>query len=145
MDWTKRDSGTTVREVVMHNSGMTEEELASPKPYAPDTVENLVQVAETVRRAISQGIPISIMGDYDADGITASSILYLTLKALGVIPTVRLPRRMSEGYGLSREALDRVHQSCEPDLLVTVDNGKAMASLSRYIRKRRGSVGCDVG
>lgn len=121
MDWTKRDSGTTVREVVMHNSGMTEEELASPKSYAPDTVQNLVQAAEMVRCAISQGTPISIMGDYDADGITASSILYLTLKALGVIPTVRLPRRMSEGYGLSTNAVREFSKG----LLITVDNGIA--------------------
>lgn len=121
MDWKKRDSGKTVRDVVMKRSGMSEEELVNPKPVDPRGIENMLQAATMVQQAICNNIPISIMGDYDADGITASSILYLTLKHLGYPPTVRLPYRFSEGYGLSVDAI----KDFKKGLLITVDNGIA--------------------
>ena len=71
--------------------------------------------------AIENKIPIKIVGDYDVDGISASSIMFLTLEKLGANVSVRLPRRFSEGYGLSEKIVDEV----ENGLLITVDNGIA--------------------
>lgn len=121
MNWKNAKSGSSVLEVVMHRSGMTEDELLNPKATAPDTIENLPQAAALIQKAISDGTPISVMGDYDADGITASSIMFYLLNALGQDPVIRLPKRMSEGYGLSVTAI----KEFKPGLLVTVDNGIA--------------------
>ena len=119
MQWLKRDSGNSVLEVVMHNSGMTESELIYPQETKPLDIEGLVEASSMIKAAVKDNTPISIMGDYDADGITASSILYLTMRHLGITPIVRLPKRMSEGYGLSANA---VHEFSK-GLLITVDNG----------------------
>lgn len=119
MQWLKRDSGNSVLEVVMHNSGMTKSDLLSPQETKPFDIEGMVEASSMIKAAIKDNTPISIMGDYDADGITASSILYLTMRHLGITPTVRLPKRMSEGYGLSADA---VHEFSK-GLLITVDNG----------------------
>ena len=121
MEWKKRDSGKTVLDVVMHNSGMTQEELTHPKTIDANQIENLSTAADTIKKCILNKIPISIMGDYDVDGITSSAILYSSIKKLGTTPVVRLPRRYSEGYGLSANAINEF----TPGLLITVDNGIA--------------------
>lgn len=120
MDWKSR-GGTSVLDVVTRNSGMTEDELTDPQPTSSENIENMPQAAAIITQAIKQNTPITIMGDYDADGITASAILYLMLQALGVNAAVRLPRRMSEGYGLNETVIDEF----KTGLLITVDNGIA--------------------
>lgn len=117
--WKKRDELDTVEAIIQRNSGRTLEELLNPKD---DTeIVNLVEVAKTICNAIRGKQSITIIGDYDADGICGAAILYKTLVAFGVIPAVRLPRRFSEGYGFSYSMLDEI-----PDgLLITVDNGIA--------------------
>ena len=74
-------------------------------------------------------LQIKIVGDYDADGMNASAILYDAiisyLKANSLAEyaevSVRLPRRYSEGYGLSKKIIDE----SESGLIITVDNGIA--------------------
>lgn len=69
---------------------------------------------------------IFICGDYDCDGIMAVSILYDALKKSGAFPNLhfRVPKRFSEGYGLSCSMVDSIFHSVEgPITLLTVDNG----------------------
>lgn len=117
--WKKRDELTTVEEIIQRNSGRTLEELLSPKNDSE--IVNLIDVAKMICNAIRAKEHITIVGDYDADGICGSAILYKTLTAFGVMPTVRLPRRFSEGYGFSLSMLDEIPNG----LLITVDNGIA--------------------
>ena len=67
-----------------------------------------------------------VFGDYDCDGVSATAILTLALRALAPdVPVVPfLPERLSEGYGMSDKALDRLF-AAHPDvgLVITVDNG----------------------
>lgn len=117
--WKKRDELTTVEEIIQRNSGRTLEELLNPKNDSE--IVNLVDVAKMICNAIRAKEHITVVGDYDADGICGSAILYKTLIAFGVTPTVRLPRRFSEGYGFSIAMLDEIPNG----LLITVDNGIA--------------------
>lgn len=117
--WKKRDNLTTVEDVVQRNSGKTLEELLHPKNDSE--IVHLEDAAKLIRSAIHERKHITVIGDYDADGICGSAILYKMLSALGSRPTVRLPRRFSEGYGFNFAMLDEVSDG----LLITVDNGIA--------------------
>ena len=120
MNWVKRrPECKTIKDVVLANTGLSEEEFLHPK--SEFRIDRLDEAADMIRTFVSENKSITIVGDYDADGICASSILYLAIKALGVEPVVRLPRRFSEGYGLSEKIVDEIPEG----LLITVDNGIA--------------------
>lgn len=111
--------------------GIADEEqfFAPPNPMElePDMVgidrEQLATAVELIRQAIDQQQKIVVFGDYDADGISASAVLWLTLHQLGgqVLPFI--PIRDKHGYGLSDRALDDLLAEGKPDLVITVDNG----------------------
>jgi len=115
--WKKRDDLQTIEEIVERNTGLNLNDVLNPRICTE--IENLERAADSVREAISKKLPVTIIGDYDVDGITGAAILYLTLKALGVTADVRLPRRFSEGYGVSAEMIEDI----DSGLLITVDNG----------------------
>ena len=73
-----------------------------------------------LQKAIQSGNIIYIIGDYDVDGVTSSTELNYIVTLLGGRAIVRIPRRFSEGYGLSMKIIDEI-----PDgsYVVTVDNG----------------------
>jgi single-stranded-DNA-specific exonuclease len=66
---------------------------------------------------------IVVYGDYDADGICASAIVWQTLNSLGFKVMPYIPSRQKHGYGLSRGALEEVIEKFHPSVIVTVDNG----------------------
>lgn len=80
------------------------------------------KAASRILQAIEQQEKILIFGDYDVDGITASSILLAALMPLGANINYFLPSRQKDGYGLSVDAVKRAHHSGY-HLIITVDNG----------------------
>lgn len=116
-NWNKRGNSMTVTEVVFGNPDISEEDILYPiyDPY----IWNLDKAASLVRDCLDKGMKISIVGDYDCDGMMAASILKLYFEEAGVKPYVRLPRRFSEGYGLSTKIIDEI----DSGLVITVDNG----------------------
>ena len=116
----KRGFENTVEEVILRNTGYSSiEEFNNPdKDYY---IKDLDKVADRIKDAIAKNIPITIVGDYDVDGVTASSIMLMTLKRMGANVKVRLPHRFSEGFGLSTKIVDEI----DTGLLITVDNGIA--------------------
>lgn len=78
---------------------------------------------------------ITVFGDYDADGVTATSILYLALKELGAKVSWFVPNR-SDGYGASVESLKKVFDLYHPDLIITVDNGIKSEESAQYCNER---------
>lgn len=115
--WKKRDNSQSIEDVVTRNSGQSIESLLHPK--GDTRIVHLDQAAELIKAAIKRQTPITVVGDYDADGICGSAILFLLFQQLGKDMTVRLPKRFSEGYGLNHAMLDEVSSG----LLLTVDNG----------------------
>ncbi|MFZ4648276.1 MAG: single-stranded-DNA-specific exonuclease RecJ [Patescibacteria group bacterium] len=84
---------------------------------------------------IKAGEKIVVYGDYDADGITAAAVLLETLKILKAKVEVYLPDRVSEGYGLNREAIDQLIAS-GVKLAVTVDTGIRNKEEVAYAKER---------
>ncbi len=77
---------------------------------------------ERIREAVERGERIAIYGDYDVDGVTSVSLLYLYLCELGADVGYYIPCRSSEGYGLSSPAIDRLRER-GVQLMITVDTG----------------------
>src|SRR3954463_1751166 len=89
---------------------------------APEALPGAVRAAEILHGAVRAGRRITVYGDYDADGVTASAILLLCLKLLGAKADSYIPNRIDEGYGLNHDAL-RTIASQGGDVVVTVDCG----------------------
>ena len=119
MQW-KSKGFKNVMDAVQHNTGLAEEFLhPSQEPYY---IQNLDLMAMWIQAYASQNAPITVIGDYDADGVCATGGLYLLLRELHADNIkLRLPRRMSEGYGLSEKIVDEVNGG----VIITVDNGIA--------------------
>src|SRR6266853_2241515 len=83
---------------------------------------------------------IVLFGDYDVDGVTSIALLAEMLKACGSAPELFLPRRMEEGYGLSREGVERCLEQHRPQLLIALDCGTSSVTEIADLKKR----GVDV-
>ncbi len=77
---------------------------------------------ERILRAVDQGEPIAIYGDYDVDGVTATALMVQILTQMGAHVQGYIPNRFDEGYGLNTDALDTLHQD-GVQLVITVDCG----------------------
>ena len=106
----------------------------------PMLIPGMRDATERVGRALQNGERIAVFGDFDVDGITSTCLLTLALRALGAVADPYIPHRFGEGYGLTREALERVIDGSKPDLIITVDNGIAADSEVKWLQ----SQGIDV-
>lgn len=97
------------------------------------------RAAERIARAVGGGEPMVVYGDYDADGVTAASILLLGLRALGGEVTSYVPSRFVEGYGLNDAALERL-ASGGRRLVIAVDCGVTAHREIARARERRQDV-----
>jgi single-stranded-DNA-specific exonuclease len=91
-------------------------------------------------RALDEKECIVLFGDYDVDGVTSLALLATVLRAYGGEPELFLPLRMEEGYGLSRESVERCLEKCRPQLLVAVDCGTSSVGEIEELKRR----GVDV-
>jgi len=83
---------------------------------------------------------IVLFGDYDVDGVTSLALLNEMLRAYGCTPELFLPLRMGEGYGLSRESVERCLEQHRPQLLIALDCGTSSVTEIADLKKR----GVDV-
>jgi single-stranded-DNA-specific exonuclease len=94
----------------------------APVEYDPMLLPDIEAALARLRRAIGEGELIAVYGDFDVDGVTASTILVEGLRGLGGRVVPYLPDRFSEGYGVNIEAIDTLH-SQGVSLIVTADCG----------------------
>ena len=106
--------------------------------YSPDQIKNMKKATDRIVDAVKKNEKIAIHGDYDADGITSTYILYKTLEAVGANVTYKLPNRSLDGYGVSSRFVEECIEN--PCLVVTVDCG---VSEYKKIQKLK-SAGIDV-
>lgn len=92
----------------------------------PNLIPGLSDVADKVEAAIRTGKRILVFGDFDVDGITATTVSVRGLRALGADVCGLIPHRYNEGYALSQVAVERGMQM-SPDLIMTVDCGISCA------------------
>ncbi|MEC8834460.1 MAG: single-stranded-DNA-specific exonuclease RecJ [Pseudomonadota bacterium] len=89
----------------------------------PNGLPGVDQAASRLVQAINRGERILVVGDFDADGATASALVVSLLREMGVADVDYLvPNRFEFGYGLTPEIV-RVAAKREPALIITVDNG----------------------
>jgi single-stranded-DNA-specific exonuclease len=90
--------------------------------HDPFLLRDMEKATVRIARAIARKEPITVYGDYDVDGVTATTLLYLYLRKNGAVVNYYIPRRFGEGYGMNEGALRRL-ASEGTRLLITVDNG----------------------
>jgi single-stranded-DNA-specific exonuclease len=97
--------------------------LAGEQPlHDPFLLGDMAVAVERIRAAIAAGKRICVHGDYDVDGICATTLAVLTLRALGADVEWHLPSRFEEGYGVAGQTLERLaEEGC--GLVLTVDCG----------------------
>ena len=89
--------------------------------HDPFLMQGMEKAVGLIREAIARRDPIVVYGDYDVDGVCATSIMLETLRELGASPDFRIPSRHGEGYGLNEAAVRELAQTHK--LLITVDCG----------------------
>lgn len=121
--------------------GITDPQLArqfvDPKLTSlrdPAELPGATRAAEIIHSAIQAKQRITIYGDYDADGMTATAILYRCLKLLHAEVDFYIPHRIDEGYSLNSEALEKLAAQ-GTQLVVTVDCGVASAAEARRAKE----------
>lgn len=90
--------------------------------HDPFLLKDMKVAVQRILQAIKNKEKITVYGDYDVDGITASSLLYMFLKSIDACVSVYIPVRKNEGYGLNLEAIEAIYNS-GTRLIVTVDCG----------------------
>lgn len=123
----------------IHTLEAADEYLYGDELIDPGKIRNIRLASDVIWKHIYAGNKICVFGDYDADGITASAVMFLALKRLGAKVSVRLPDRIEEGYGISVKAIEEqlVLGVC---LFVTVDNGVRAIEEAKYIKEH----GADI-
>ncbi|MBQ5926782.1 MAG: single-stranded-DNA-specific exonuclease RecJ, partial [Clostridia bacterium] len=106
---------------------------------SPFLMQGMAEAVDALKKAKEEMQTVVVFGDYDADGVCASAIVYHALKIYGIDAKVYIPER-SDGYGLSEGMIDRIFEECQPDLFLTVDCGVSCAKEAQYIYE----LGADV-
>jgi single-stranded-DNA-specific exonuclease len=106
----------------------------------PFAMVNLEAAVERIEQAIEAKESVVVFGDYDVDGVTSTVQLVSMLRTLELEPRYSVPRRLDEGYGLSRDAIDRVFDGDIPQLFIALDCGTNAHEPIAYLR----SLGVDV-
>ena len=107
--------------------------------YDPFLLPDMEQAVERIEQAINNNEKILIYGDYDADGITSTTILIKFFKELGVEVDKYIPNRLEEGYGINNKALEEI-KNRGIDLIITVDTGITANDQVKYANE----LGLDV-
>ena len=106
---------------------------------SPLRMKDMDKAVSRVQQALHDGEKLAVFGDYDVDGITATCILVDYLKSRGADVVHYIPRRIEDGYGLSRDAIKGLYDQ-GVRLLVTVDCGITGVEEVDYAN----SLGLDV-
>lgn len=132
-----------ILQILLQNRGLTTkekiEEFFNPqKPWEIELIDKkqLKKAVLRIKEAIKNKEQIIVYGDYDADGVCATAILWETLHKLGAQVLPFIPDREKQGYGLSKKGIDELSAK----LIITVDNGIVAHKAIEYAKKK----GIDV-
>lgn len=100
----------------------------------PSVLKDVTKASRKIADAITSGRKIAIIGDYDVDGATSSSVLRLFLESVGIDPLIHIPER-EEGYGPSQLAFDEFAAQ-GADFVITVDCGTTAFTVFDYAKEK---------
>ena len=106
----------------------------------PNAFCDMQKAVDRIVKAIDEKENILIYGDFDADGVTSTSVLMKTFSYLGANVDYYIPERENEGHGLHTKALVQLLSQKKPKLIITVDNGISSVEEVKFIN----SFGRDV-
>ena len=102
--------------------------------YNPFLMDGMEVATYRVIQALTENQLICIYGDYDVDGTCSTALLYLFLKELGANVEFYIPKRLTEGYGISKSAIDYVKERGTA-LLISVDCGITAIEEAEYVKE----------
>lgn len=115
---------TFVAQILARRGVTSEQELELKlKHLLAPSMKGLPEAIQLMDQAIDQQKKIVIVGDYDADGATSTTLMILALREMGAQVQYLVPDRFKYGYGLTPAIADLAFERYAPDLLITVDNG----------------------
>ncbi|MCA4814413.1 MULTISPECIES: single-stranded-DNA-specific exonuclease RecJ [Acinetobacter] len=115
---------TFVAQILARRGVASEQELELKlKHLLAPSMKGLPEAIQLMDQAIDQQKKIVIVGDYDADGATSTTLMILALREMGAHVQYLVPDRFKYGYGLTPAIADLAFERYAPDLLITVDNG----------------------
>lgn len=106
---------------------------------SPFEIKDMDKAVNRIKQAIENFEPICVYGDYDADGVTSTSLMYSYLETVGANVMYYIPSREAEGYGMNKKAVDLLSEK-GIKLIITVDNGIAAVEEIAYAN----SLGIDT-
>ncbi len=107
--------------------------------HSPFLMKDMEKAVDRICRAIKKGEQIVLYGDYDVDGVTGTSILFLFLQEVGAQVSFFIPGRVEEGYGLHEQVLERLREQGNR-LIITIDCGISDSEQVRFAQQN----GMDV-
>lgn len=117
--WKQRNNCKNFNEYIVTTTGKTMPQLLAEreKTYLCPGID---KVADALLEIKNSGKTIAGVFDFDADGICSTAEMHMLLSKLGIKHTLTIPKRMSEGYGISVKMVERLSDA---DVILTVDNG----------------------
>ena len=112
----------------------------SVEMLSPNSFTDMEKSVKRLSKAIDTGEKIVIYGDFDADGITSTSIMYKTLSYLKANIDYYIPDRENDGHGMNSKALVKIMTQKKPKVLITVDCGISNYEEVQFLN----SFGIDV-
>ena len=106
----------------------------------PNAFSDMQKAVERITKAIDNKEKILIYGDFDADGITSTSLLYKTFNYLGANVEYFIPSRELDGHGLNSKALVKLMVKVKPSLIITVDCGISNIDEVKFINSFKKDV-----
>lgn len=100
---------------------------------SPNVFTDMQKTVERLSTAIENNETIIIYGDFDADGVTSTSVLYKTLKFLGANVHYFIPDRENEGHGFDKKALIKLMTTVKPKVIISVDCGISDVDAVKFI------------
>lgn len=104
--------------------------LNLPSPFC---FHDMNKVIKRLLLALKQKEKVLVYGDYDVDGVTSTSLLYIVLRGLGINAVTYIPNRHDEGYGLNNQAIERAAKA-GVSVLITVDCGVTAVAEAAFAR-----------
>ena len=100
---------------------------------SPDVFTDMNKAVERLSKAIDNQETIIVYGDFDADGVTSTSVLYKTLKYLNAKVHYFIPDRENEGHGFDKKALIKLMTTVKPKVIISVDCGISDVDAVKFI------------
>jgi single-stranded-DNA-specific exonuclease len=141
------DSEEKIINILLKNRGINTKKLRSEffNPTDPMKISlkslnikvpEINKAIDRIRKAKKSGEHVIIYGDYDADGITGTAVMWETLHDIGIFVLPHIPERFSEGYGLNLETVKKLkNEDPKLGLIITVDHGIVAGKKVDEIRK----------